>query len=84
MSIGPNTRQLLEEDLLRCPACVTDPERRQTEEDPGRLALVREAWLVCQSPGCGRKYPVRDDIPVLLISEGDRYRHVAVEDLGSP
>ncbi len=84
MSIGPNTQRLLEEDILRCPACVSDPGRRGQEEDPGRLVLVREAWLVCQSPGCGRKYPIQDDIPVLLISEGDRYRDVAVEDLGHP
>ncbi|MGC8837105.1 MAG: Trm112 family protein [Anaerolineae bacterium] len=84
MPIGPNTQRLLEEDILRCPVCVTDPARRLVEEDPGRLALVHEAWLVCQSPGCGRKYPIRDDIPVLLIEEGDRYRKVPLEDLGRP
>lgn len=84
MSIGPNTERLLAEDLLRCPACVTDPERRSAEEDPGRLVLVHESWLVCQSPGCGRKYPIREDIPVLLIEEGDRYRYVALENLGRP
>ncbi|MGQ9585776.1 MAG: Trm112 family protein [Anaerolineae bacterium] len=84
MPIGPNVRRLLEDDILRCPACVTDPARRETEEDPGRLELVHEAWLVCQSPGCGRKYPIRNDLPVLLVSEGDKYRNVPAEKLGVP
>ena len=84
MSIGPNLEKLLGDDILRCPACVTDPSRREEEEDPGRLELFDDAWLVCQSPDCGRKYPVRDDIPVMLIDEGDKYRDVAVGDLGSP
>jgi uncharacterized protein len=84
MPIGPNLKRLLDDDILRCPACVTDPARRAKEEDPGRLQLVNETWLVCQSPDCGRKYPVREDIPVMLISEGDKYRDTPVEELGTP
>jgi len=84
MPIGPNLKRLLEDDTLRCPVCVTDPARRQAEEDAGRLELVNDAWLVCQSPGCGRKYPIRNDIPVMLASEGDRYQDVPVEGLGTP
>jgi uncharacterized protein len=84
MPIGPNLKKLLDDNILRCPSCVTDPARREKEEDPGRLQLVNDAWLVCQSPGCGRKYPVRDDIPVMLIAEGDKFRDVAVEKLGNP
>jgi uncharacterized protein YbaR (Trm112 family) len=76
--------KLLEDGLLRCPACVTDPERRESEADPGQLELVGEGWLACQSPGCNRKYPIRDDIPVMLVSEGDEYRDVALDDLGEP
>ena len=68
MSLSP---ELLE--ILRCPACV------QEEDDAGHLDLVKGVWLVCQT--CGRKYPIRDDIPVMLIEEGDRWRNAPVDSL---
>ena len=70
-------------EILRCPACVSGPTRRQGA-DPGRLQLVKDTWLVCQEEGCGRKYPIKDDIPVMLIEEGDKYRNTPVEELGQP
>jgi uncharacterized protein YbaR (Trm112 family) len=63
-------------EILRCPACV------QTKE--GLLTLVKDTWLVCQEPDCGRKYPIRDDIPVMLIEEGDLWVKTRVEDLPIP
>ncbi|MGC8782507.1 MAG: Trm112 family protein [Anaerolineae bacterium] len=69
--------------ILRCPACVSGPTRRPGD-DPGRLELVRESWLVCQEPGCGRKYPIVDDIPVMLIETGDKWVNTAVADLPVP
>ncbi|MFO7919182.1 MAG: Trm112 family protein [Anaerolineae bacterium] len=63
---------MLSEDLLAilaCPACKT------------RVELVADKWLVCQNPECRRKYPIKDDIPIMLIEEGDKYVDVAVEDL---
>jgi len=36
-------------------------------------------WLVCQT--CGRKYPIIDEIPVMLIEEGDRWQNAPVESL---
>lgn len=70
-------------DILRCPACVSGPDRREGP-DPGRLELVNGVWLVCQEEGCNRKYPIRDDIPIMLIEEGDKYRDVPVDQLGTP
>ena len=70
-------------DILRCPACVSGPNRREGP-DPGRLELVNGLWLVCQEEGCNRKYPIRDDIPIMLIEEGDKYREVPVDQLGTP
>ena len=70
-------------DILRCPACVSGPNRREGP-DPGRLELVNGVWLVCQEEGCNRKYPIRDDIPIMLIEEGDKYVDVPVDQLGTP
>ncbi len=70
-------------DILRCPACVSGPTRRPGD-DPGRLQLVNNVWLVCQEAGCGRKYPIKDDIPVMLIEEGDKYVNTPVDQLPAP
>jgi uncharacterized protein YbaR (Trm112 family) len=67
-------------DILRCPACASGEEGQQT--DPGQLDLWEESWLVCRD--CKRKYPIRNQIPVLLIEEGDKHRQTALEDLGAP
>lgn len=63
-------------DILRCPACVQEKE--------GNLELVHDCWLVCQEARCGRKYPIKEDIPVMLIDEGDKWVRVAVADLPVP
>jgi hypothetical protein len=46
------------------------------------LEQVREVWLVCTD--CGRKYPIVEDIPVMLITEGDRWKSTPIEDLPIP
>ena len=61
-------------EILRCPHCV--------REKPGLLVLEKDSWLVCQD--CGRKYPIRDDIPVMLIDEGSKWMATAVNDLPVP
>ena len=70
-------------DILRCPYCVSG-ETRRPGDDPGRLQLINNVWLVCTEEGCSRKYPIREDIPIMLIEEGDKYRDVPVEKLGQP
>jgi uncharacterized protein YbaR (Trm112 family) len=49
-------------DILACPACKT-PVKLEGEE------------LVCDQ--CHRRYPIRNDIPVMLIEEGDKGRDAA-------
>lgn len=61
-------------DILRCPACV--------REKDGMLDLVQGTWLVCRD--CGRKYPIVEDIPVMLIDEGDKWVTTPVETLPVP
>lgn len=63
-------------DILRCPACV--------RENEGLLELHEKTWLICQESDCGRKYPIKDDIPVMLIEEGDKWVAVEVADLPVP
>lgn len=46
-------------DILACPACKT-PVTLEGEE------------LICGQ--CQRRYPIRNDIPVMLIDEGDKGR----------
>ena len=61
-------------EILRCPACV--------REKDGRLSLEKESWLICQD--CDRKYPIVEDIPVMLIDEGDKWINTALDDLPVP
>jgi uncharacterized protein YbaR (Trm112 family) len=70
-------------EILRCPVCVSGPTRRPGD-DPGKLELVKDTWLVCTEQGCGHKYPIRDDIPVMLIDEGAKWVDVDVDDLPVP
>jgi len=46
-------------DILVCPACKTK-------------VVLEESMLCCAN--CGRRYPVRDGIPIMLIEEGDKHR----------
>ena len=48
-------------EILACPACHA-PLRADDDAEE----------LVCTSPTCGLAYPVRDDIPVLLVDEARR------------
>lgn len=54
----PIDKELLE--ILACPKCKQPVEERSKEG---------EEFLVCTAPDCRLAYPVRDDIPVMLIDE---------------
>lgn len=70
-------------DILRCPHCVSG-STRVAGDDPGRLLLARESWLVCQEAGCHRKYPIADNIPDMRIETGSVWQAAAVADLPAP
>lgn len=61
-------------EILRCPNCV--------REKDGNLILYKNAWLICSD--CNRKYPIVDDIPVMLIDEGDKWLGTSQESLPIP
>jgi uncharacterized protein YbaR (Trm112 family) len=75
---SPTINPLLLE-ILRCPVAVRAANRGQ---DPGRLRLVRDCWLVCDESGM--KYPIRDGIPIMLIEEGEKWRDVDENNLPVP
>jgi len=64
------SQELLE--ILRCPDCVRNGAEAGLLDHAGN-------WLICRD--CDRKYPIREDIPVMLVEEGERFRHVARESL---
>jgi len=49
-------------DILVCPSCKKKVVPKDAK--PGENA---QSWLVCT--GCGLRYPIRDDIPIMLIEE---------------
>jgi len=59
-------------DILVCPYCRT------------KVILFGDKWLVCQNDECSRKYPIKDEIPVMLIEEGSKWRKTRSEDLPDP
>ncbi|MEY3150472.1 MAG: hypothetical protein RL635_1282 [Chloroflexota bacterium] len=63
-------------EILRCPACV--------QHSPGLLLLTHNTWLVCQEAACSRKYPIVEDIPVMLVEEGDKWAATLPDKLPVP
>ncbi len=61
-------------DLLRCPVCV--------KQEKGVLEHYKESWLICHD--CERKYPIWEDIPVMLIDEGDKWQSTDKNSLPIP
>jgi uncharacterized protein YbaR (Trm112 family) len=43
-------------EILACPACKADVE-------------LKEKKIVCKK--CGKKYPIKDGIPIMLIDEAE-------------
>lgn len=44
-------------DILACPACNGDVEQKEDK-------------IICAQ--CGRKYPVKDGIPIMLVDEAEK------------
>lgn len=65
--------------ILRCPVAVHDKDKG---DDPGRLRLVKDTWLVCDDSGY--KYPIRNGIPVMLVDEGEKWKDTPEADLPVP
>lgn len=66
-------------EILRCPVAV---HYKDKGDDPGRLRLIKDSWLICDDSGY--KYPIRDGIPVMLVDEGEKWKDTAEDDLPVP
>ena len=49
--------------ILRCPACASTTG--------GELRFTKNMWLVCKD--CQRKYPIINNIPIMLVEEGNKW-----------
>jgi uncharacterized protein YbaR (Trm112 family) len=70
-------------DILRCPHCVAG-EHRAVGDDPGRLERVNDSWLICVEPGCGRKFPIYDGLPIMMFGEADKWLATPASELPVP
>ncbi len=52
-------KELLE--ILACPKCKSEVRLDEAAQR-----------IICTSPSCGLRYPIRDGIPVMLIDEADQ------------
>ncbi|MEM7335039.1 MAG: Trm112 family protein [Chloroflexota bacterium] len=66
-------------NILRCPLAI---QENKGQEDPGKLELVHNSWLVCHENNM--KYPIRDGIPVMLIDEGKKWKNTSIDTLPVP
>jgi len=53
--------------IMACPSC-----KKPVEEQAASEGENVQAWLVCM--GCGLRYPIRDQIPIMLVEEASPAR----------
>ncbi len=46
-------------EIMACPACKKDVK-------------LENGKIVCINPECGLRFPIRDDIPIMLIDEAEK------------
>ncbi len=61
-ALPAGAKRTLSAELLEILACPADKQPVELQDD----------FLICRS--CGRKYPIEDGIPIMLIEEGDKHR----------
>lgn len=54
------TKELL--DIMACPKCKSPVD-------------IKGEKIVCTNPECGLRYPIKDDIPIMLIEKAEAPAH---------
>lgn len=73
---------VVSEDLLKILRCPVAVHYKDKGEDPGKLRLVKDSWLVCDDSGY--KYPIREGIPVMLVDVGEKWKDTSDDALPVP
>jgi uncharacterized protein YbaR (Trm112 family) len=66
---------------MYCPHCIAEFGGRLDEDAP-ELVFYNDYWLI--APLCGRKYPIIDGIPIMMVEEGQKWMRTKIEDLPLP
>jgi uncharacterized protein len=61
-ALTSGAKRTISPELLEILACPADKAPVELQDD----------YLVCHT--CGRRYPIEDGIPIMLIEEGDKHR----------
>ncbi len=61
-ALPTGAKRTISPELLEILACPSDKQPVELQGD----------FLVCHT--CGRRYPIEDGIPIMLIEEGDKHR----------
>ncbi|HZG66137.1 MAG TPA: Trm112 family protein [Herpetosiphonaceae bacterium] len=61
-ALSAGGKRTISNELLEILACPADKQKVELQDD----------FLICRS--CGRRYPIEDGIPIMLIEEGDKHR----------
>ena len=59
----PGAKRTISKELLEILACPADKQPVELQGDD---------FLICRT--CGRRYPIEDGIPIMLIEEGDKHK----------
>jgi len=65
-------------DMLRCPVAL-----KEHGDEAARLQVVHDGWWLVNEAS-GYKYPVRNEIPHMVVEEGERWQAVDIDDLPVP
>ena len=65
-TLPAETKRSISPELLEILACPADKQPVELQDN----------FLVCHT--CGRKYPIEDGIPIMLIEEGDKHRDTSL------
>lgn len=81
LNAGTNDWSALTE-IIRCPQAIK--HRRSHPAPDHMLRTYRDAWLMCDDPGCERRYPIFRGVPIMNAAESERWIGIPADQLAVP